>query len=377
MNYSIDNIYYLSIPVPFRLSWGKLGYSRHILVKISNEKGQFGWGEGVLYKTTFSKLLPEIQRHGIEFLSLELEPAVTCALDMAQWDLKARIGNRSMSPILGSKSKSVEITEEIFIDTEERTEKQLETILSHGTTSIKLKIGRSVTKDLKIISMINKLSNGKIQIGLDANRAYRLAEALELILQLDEFPIKVIEEPINGSFADLALLKNKTKIPIMLDESIQSLADLGNAIGKDCFSVLNIKLSRLGGISSALKYMEVCRKNKIKIYLGCNEELDIGMQAIAHLGASIDTGFGIEGVGPKRLQCQITNLNLNLTDGKLNLSHDVGLGIERIDLSDLLTIGIFAHKSSERKLKQLLFIAQDEFGVWKTRLENVLLKINP
>lgn len=372
MNYFVDEIFYLAIPVPFRLSWGKLGYSRHLLVKITDKKGNFGWGEGVLYKTTFGKLLPQIQAHGIKSISTGFEPAVSCALDMAEWDLKARVANKPLSFLLGAKLGSVNITEEIFIESAEKTEKQLKVILDHGTKSIKLKIGRSVDQDLRMIFMVNELAKDRLEIGLDSNRSYNLNEALELVSKIGDLSIKVLEEPINGSFADLALFKNQTKIPIMLDESIRSTEDLDNAISNNCFSELNIKLSRVGGISNALKYMEVCRQNKVGIYLGCNEELDIGMQAIAHLGASLPNVFGIEGVGPKRLKSQISGMNFNLSDGNLNLSRDAGLGIEEIDLSDVRRTGAFDNNSTENLLHQLLFICQDEFGVWKTRIENGL-----
>jgi len=373
MNYSA---YYLSIPVPFRLSWGKLGYSRHVILKLTDAKGNIGWGEGVLYKSTFSKLIPEIWRRGIDSIDSSFEPAVICAVDMAKWDLKSREENRPLSSFLGAKTKLLEITEEIFIDSEKHTKTQLERILSHGTTSIKLKIGRSVAKDLEMISFVNLLSGGKLKIGLDANRAYKLDQAIELVSKLDGFPIKVIEEPINGTWQDLARLKKETKIPIMLDESIKTLENLDSAIKSDCFSVLNIKLTRLGGISNALKYIDVCKKNKVEVYIGCNEELDLGMQAIIHLGSSIANVFGIEGVGPDRLKCQISDQTFNLISGKLIVSTAPGLGIENINLK-LNKPGVFLSNSEQSQFQQIIFMLNDSYGVLKTRLENILLKISP
>ena len=58
MKIKIANYYLFSVPVPFRVSWGKLGYSRHIIIILEDAVGKKGVGEGVLYKTTFLEIVP-------------------------------------------------------------------------------------------------------------------------------------------------------------------------------------------------------------------------------------------------------------------------------------------------------------------------------
>ncbi|MBI3558893.1 hypothetical protein HY085_00695 [Candidatus Gottesmanbacteria bacterium] len=75
VNYSL-----VSIPVPFRLSWGKLGFSRHVFVTLEDKNGRKGRGEGVLYKTTHLELLPFLEKK----TKIIDEPALNFALDTAK-----------------------------------------------------------------------------------------------------------------------------------------------------------------------------------------------------------------------------------------------------------------------------------------------------
>lgn len=320
----LANFRLVSIPVPFRLSWGKLGYSRHVFITLADNNGKRGKGEGVLYKTTHLDLLPALEKNQpID------EPGLAFALDTAARDIKGEI--------FPANFKKYSIIREIFIADD--IESKVADFLAKGTRTVKLKVGAGVEEDKKAMVAINKFSKGRLQINLDANQGYSFKEAVALAKWAKRNNVVLFEEPIHGDFRQLKKFKEETGFPVMLDESIKKLDGLEKAITANCFDILNIKLSRLGGITQAEKYLKRCQKAGIKIYLGCSEELEIGTNAIFTFARSIKDLYGIEGLGTERI------------DPKQGFSYEPG------------------------KNNRQLFLLKEFLGLWKTRLENVILKL--
>lgn len=314
----------LSVPVPFRLSWGKLGYSRHVFITLEDNNGQRGEGEGVLYKTTHLDLLPALEKNQpID------EPGLAFALDTAVRDLKREIFPPNF--------KKYSVIREIFIGDDIKS--KIDDFLSKGTKIVKLKVGAGIEEDKNVILKINKFSHDKLKINLDANRAYDLEDAINLARWAKENNVILFEEPIKGDFETIKEFRKRAKMPVMLDESIKELNDLEKAIVVNCFDVLNIKLSRLGGITQAEKYLKRCQKAGIKIYLGCSEELEVGTAAIFTFARTISDLYGIEGLGTERI------------NSKQGFSYEPG------------------------KNSRQLFLLKEFIGLWKTRLENVILRL--
>lgn len=349
MKYKIINYWFVSIPVDFRLSWGKMGYSRHIFLQIENEMGKQGFGEGILYNTTFLNFLPyfkqniltqeyfdssEVEKHTI------FEPALSFALDSA-----VRDASSEFLPL----TQNSEITEELFIGG--NISKTIPKFLLKKTKYVKLKVGQKISDDKNHISEINRLSSGKLKIKLDANRGYNFSEAKEISIWGKQNNVILIEEPMSGSFDQIVNLKKEIDIPIMLDESIKTINDLESAIKTDCFDILNIKLTRLGGISGAKKYVDLCHKANKKVSLGCSEELDIGMSVILNYAQQIKDIYGVEGYGPDRL-------SLSLGPRKDYIENLNALTQKR---------GYFGLRKDQN---DTLFKVQELYGLWSTKLDN-------
>ncbi len=311
----------VSIPVPFRLSWGKLGFSRHMFITLEDENGKRGYGEGVLYKTTHLELLPFLEK---KTKKLD-EPALDFALDTARRDLRGQI--------LTPDWKTMTVTEEFFLGQE---------IVKKNVDFLKVKMGRNLEGDKETINKINKVYHGKVKIKLDANRGYTYQQAVDMATWGRENNVILFEEPFRGRFSDLGRFRKETKMPVMLDESILSLTDLDNAILSRSLDVLNVKLTRVGGITKANEYVRRCQKAGIKISVGCNEELDVGTAAIYTFAKSIKNLYGVEGFGHKRLEPYLVK-QFVYHPGRTNRE---------------------------------LFLFKEAWGIWTTRLENLLLRLN-
>jgi O-succinylbenzoate synthase len=116
----------------------------------------------------------------------------------------------------------------------------------------------------------------------DANSAYRLdnAEHVRALQALDELNLMMIEQPLDDDdIVDHARLQAQLKTPICLDESIHTLADARKALDLGSCGIINIKVSRLGGLSEAKRVHDLCQSRGVPVWCGGMHEFGIGRAA--------------------------------------------------------------------------------------------------
>jgi O-succinylbenzoate synthase len=127
----------------------------------------------------------------------------------------------------------------------------------------------------------------------DANSAYTRAD-LPLFQALDEFDLMMIEQPLAyDDIAEHALLQEKIKTPICLDESIHHHRDAHLAISIGACRVINIKLGRVGGFAEAQRVEELARINDVPVW--CGGMLESGIGRAHNIALSTLAGFTLPG----------------------------------------------------------------------------------
>jgi O-succinylbenzoate synthase len=114
---------------------------------------------------------------------------------------------------------------------------------------------------------------------VDANTAYT-RDDISHLGELDSFGLLMIEQPFAAE--DLlthAALRKRVQTPVCLDESITSLAALRTALHLKACSIINIKVSRLGGIGAARSVHDECRANGVPVWCGGMHEFGVGRAA--------------------------------------------------------------------------------------------------
>jgi L-alanine-DL-glutamate epimerase-like enolase superfamily enzyme len=343
------NAYIISFPIDFKLSRFRILYSHHILVTLEGDN-YIGIGSGVLYRSTawtIKRLWDGGIRHKLTSLKLdELEvvwqpwldtivhtaPALAFAIDTALWDLKGHITNQSVASLLGdAKRSTIPITEQIFISDWSKTENELNQILQRGTSRIKVKTGFGLQQDIDLIKRVRDCVGNGVELRVDANRAYSFDESVEMYKKLPQFDVLAVEEPLyDKDFATLRRFRETVGMPVMLDESVLTLEDLQNAITAKAIDCLNIKLTRIGGLSKALAYRKFCDNNGIAVSIGCNEDLGPGMASILHLSAATAQLYSTEGIGHLRLGSDLIKDPPSIQKGSVHLSDGNGLGVHLV-----------------------------------------------
>jgi L-alanine-DL-glutamate epimerase-like enolase superfamily enzyme len=243
-------------------------------------------------------------------------PFLVCALDMAAWDLYGKMQHKPLYACWKLDIREGPLTDyTIGIDS---IEKMVEKMKAKPWPIYKIKLGTA--QDAEIIRALRKHTDSVLRV--DANSGWSLQQALELISALDECGVEFIEQPLEkNDFASMRVLYEKSPIPLIADESCVSEQDVEKCHG--FFHGINIKLTKCGGLTPALRMIETARKLGMKVMAGSMNESSIGSAAIGHLLPLLDY---VDMDGPLLLDEDIAS-GLEIVQGKVTLSGKPGLGI--------------------------------------------------
>lgn len=140
----------------------------------------------------------------------------------------------------------------------------------YGFTQVKLKI--SPGRDAKRTGRIARVIMGdQCELRVDANMAWREAEAVQNIHALARLGIRCIEQPLPADNLDgLARLVRETQAEIIADESFSDRASLESLIQKHACTGLNIRISKCGGLVAAARRCAEAACAGLTLQIGCH-----------------------------------------------------------------------------------------------------------
>ncbi len=297
---------------PFVTSSSRKEHLDHILVKVF-ASGLVGWGEcaspsGPYYceetvETCWHMLrdylVPSVlgrQWNRVDELtacyqSIKRNNFSKAGLEMACWDLLAQSEGQPLHLLLGGARQ--EILSGVSLGIESDTRHLIELIgqfLGEGYRRTKLKIAPG--RDVGVISVVRD-RYPDIPLMADANSAYSLSD-LALLRKLDAFGLMMIEQPLAyDDIIDHAKVQKEVATPICLDESIHSSEDARKALEMGSCRIINIKVSRLGGLLEAKRVHDLCYARGVPVWCGGMHEFGIGRAA--NVAISSLPGFTIPG----------------------------------------------------------------------------------
>jgi O-succinylbenzoate synthase len=128
-----------------------------------------------------------------------------------------------------------------------------------------------------------------LDLHVDANGIYT-ADDLAHLQKLDEFGLTMIEQPFAPrDLLTHAELRRRISTAVCLDESIETVADLEIALQLEALQVLNIKVSRMGGLTAARAAHDRARDAGVAVWCGGMHEFGVGR--LANVALSSLPGF--------------------------------------------------------------------------------------
>lgn len=283
----------LNLRNPFTVSYGTSATRQAFWLRLAGDEG---WGEGTIppyygvendaitalwaQAAASSRPLPE-DLAGIPAWVGDEGPAVArCALDLALHD---RIGRRSGLPLyrlLGLPApRPLPTSFTLSIDTPAAMAEAARNALDFRV--LKIKLG-SDAQDVERVAAV-RAARPDVKLRVDANAGWSEVDALRYIHELERFELEMIEQPLDKhDFEGLGRVQAHTAIPIVADESAQTLADI-ERLGKAGVRGVNLKLMKAGGLTPALAMLRRARELGMRVMLGCMVETSLGTTAMAHL----------------------------------------------------------------------------------------------
>ena len=242
---------------------------------------------------------------------------LVCALDMAAWDIYGKLKKAPLHQVWGLNTANNPVTDyTIGMDS---IDKMLEKMTAMPWPVYKVKMGWE--NDLDMIRALREHTSAPIRV--DVNSGWTLAEAREKIPVLKELGVEFVEEPITRfDYESMKELYPGSPLPLFADESCVQEKDVERCAG--AFHGINIKLTKCGGITPALRMIKQARSLNMQVMIGCMNESTIGSAAIAHLLPLLDYA---DMDGPLLLNEDLAT-GITIENGVVGYSGAPGLGIE-------------------------------------------------
>lgn len=202
------------------------------------------------------------------------------AVEMAFWDLWAKVQGLPLRSVLGGTKSEVEVGVSLGIKAIPRTLDDVRIHVQQGYRRIKLKVMPG--HDLRLLEAV-RADFPDVHLTVDANCCYTMAD-LGILRAMDHFGLDYIEQPLAwNDLHDHARLQAMMATPICLDECIRSAADCRKALATDAGRVINIKVGRLGGHTEARRVHDLCQAWDVPVWCGGMLEAGIGRAHNIHL----------------------------------------------------------------------------------------------
>ena len=281
------------------------------IIKISTDEGLSGFAEvcplGSAYMEAYSRGVPSgvgeigplllgqdpLQINVINNLmdsALSGHNYIKSPLDIACWDILGQAAGLPICTLLGgcfvssfplyraiSQGSSREMADDVARFREE------------GYRRFQLKVGGDPDKDIKRIKAVLKVIQPGDILVADANTGWLMHKALRVVNALEGEDL-YIEQPCS-TIEECLAVREHTNLPMVLDEVIKGIDSLMNAYNQRAMDVVNLKISRLGGLTRTKQMRDLCESLGIAMTIEDSWGGDITTAAIAHLVGSTQPEF--------------------------------------------------------------------------------------
>ena len=217
-------------------------------------------------------------------------PYVKSAIDMACWDILGHATGLPVVTLLGGRvGEDVALYRAISQDTPEKMAAKVGTYRAEGYTKFQLKVGGDPDTDIeRIRAAAVKLRSGDVLIA-DANTGWTQHEAARVVSAVRDVDV-YIEQPCT-SYDECLSVRRRTALPFVLDEIIGDVEGLLRALDDDAMDVINLKISKVGGLTKAKLIRDLCVQRRIPMTIEDTWGGDIVTATIAHLARSTPEEF--------------------------------------------------------------------------------------
>ena len=325
------------------------------VVSITTDEGLTGWGESTPFGANFVAAHALGVRAGIEEIAPHLigenplaidrindfmddilkgHPHVKSGLDIACWDLLGKATGLPVCTLLGGSTEgSMKVISSVPAEDPADMVAYVEQLRQKGYRSHSIKVGSTVELDIARIEAVMKARKpGELYL-VDVNCGWTLDTALQVSdgLQVGGF---CYEQPC-ATLREIRSFKRRTGLPVMLDESADTMETLLQVIADDGTDAINLKIAKVGGLTQAKRWRDVCSAAGLTLSIQDPAGSSISFAAVVHLGQSIPGKILRDVLDVREItDGEIASGTPVVTNGMVRTREAPGLGIE--PLTDVL-----------------------------------------
>ena len=321
------------------------------VVGVETDEGVTGYGEacplGPVYLPSYAggvragirelgpSLLGENPLH-LEKLNQHMDramkghPYVKSPIDVACWDILGKVSGLPVSSLLGgSYGDDFVLYRAISQESPEDMAIKVSGYRDEGYRRFQLKVGGDPDTDIERIRQTSSQLQAGDKLVADANTGWLKHEAMRVVEAVKDIDV-YIEQPCLR-YEDCLSIRKHTNLPFVLDEVIDGIPEILNASHDLAMDVVNIKISKFGGLTRAKQARDLCVSLGIAMTLEDTWGGDIVTAAIAHLAHSTPPEFLFTATDFNSYVTQpLADGAPHRVNGRMASSMKPGLGIEPI-----------------------------------------------
>jgi L-alanine-DL-glutamate epimerase-like enolase superfamily enzyme len=294
------NIYQIVLPfsIEFSHSLRKRFSAKNIIVEVIANHGEIkGYGEGaprsyvtgesqesaaksvgqILQNSNFPWQMNDVSQvsNFIENITSGKEKnAAICALEIALLDVLGRYQKKSIADYFCKDFYADRIFygAAIPLANNQQIMEVCQWIKEIQVNKLRLKIGKDFEQNKAALEAVRLIFGDNYDLRIDTNGAWNFELALDHIPLIEEYDVKVIEQPLIPEDPDLAEFAGMIRdhgVILMADESACSLEDVERIIKEKNYSMINVRLSKCGGFQNSFRIIDQLRTNGLSFQIGC------------------------------------------------------------------------------------------------------------
>jgi L-Ala-D/L-Glu epimerase len=205
------------------------------------------------------------------------------AIDAALHDLGGKLTGLPTWRFLGLRREGPPTSWTIWLGDPDEMARRAEAVAGRFKR-LKLKLGGRDGLDVERVRAVRSVTSVPLQV--DVNEYWALDEALESLPQLAELGVEYCEQPLPAGDPEGPTLKERSPLPIYVDEDCHVLADVETCAQRA--HGINIKLAKSGGIREGIRMAHAGRALGLHVMLGCMLESGLGIAAGAQMASLCD-----------------------------------------------------------------------------------------
>ena len=215
-------------------------------------------------------------------------PYVKSGIDIACWDILGQAAGLPVCELLGGRfGDDVHLYRAISQESPEAMADRVAGYRAEGYRRFQLKVGGDPDVDIARIRTVAAVLQTGDRLIADANTGWTQHEAMRVVKGVADVDV-YIEQPCL-TYDECLSVRRHTPHPFVLDETIDSLEVLLRARADLAMDVVNLKISKLGGLTRTRQARDLCVAMGIGMTIEDSWGGDIATAAIAHLAQSTPT----------------------------------------------------------------------------------------